>query len=369
VAIQDDQSKPDADLLAAAEAAASWARARRAAWTDEPLPVITVIVDPPPRIEGAVAPAVDVPSARPVAIPPVVVPPPVTPPVAATPVIAPPVAAPQPAPQPLAAQRSIRDSDRPPVDLPAIGRWAALAVASVAVAAGVVVGARYIWRALPAFTARETKATSSTLPPRPTVGLMHVTSTPDGARVLVDGKDRGVTPLTIADLAPGVHHVAIASSTGTVQRDVRIVANETAEVDEQIFAGFVTVLAPFVVQISENGRAFSVDDRDQIMLPPGMHNLRIANPSLDFVTVQRVQVKPGESTTVRVMPPTSALIVISAQSAEIWLDGARIGETPLPAVPTTIGTHQVVVKRGGAERAFTITVGTKPYTLDADASR
>jgi hypothetical protein len=198
---------------------------------------------------------------------------------------------------------------------------------------------------------------------------MHVTSTPDGARVLVDGKERGVTPLTVADLAPGVHHVTISASGGTVQRDVRVAANETAEIDESIFAGWVTVLAPFDVQVSENGRALAVDDRDQIMLAPGTHSLRIANRSLDYVTVERVQVNPGETTPVRVMPPTSTLIVMAAPSAEIWLDGARIGETPLPAVPTAIGAHQVVVKRGGVERAFTITVGTKPYTLDADASR
>jgi hypothetical protein len=341
VATQDDRSTPDASLLAAAEAAASWARARRATWTDEPLAVPTAIVDLPP-VQVAI-PAAEV--SRTPAAP-----------------------APQPTTKRVVATSPIRGVDRHRVDLAAIGRWSALAVAAVAGAVGVVAGAKYTWEALRVFTARETSVTSSTPPPRSTVGRMHVTSTPDGARVLIDGKERGITPLTIADLAPGVHHVAIASSRGTVQRDVRVAANETAEVDESIFAGWVTVLAPFDVQVSENGRVFAIDDRDQIMLAPGVHSLRIANPSLDYVTVEHVQVKPGETTAVRVMPPTSTLTV-TAQSAEIWLDGVRIGETPLPAVPTAIGTHQVVVKRGGVQREFTITVGTKPYILDADASR
>ena len=36
---------------------------------------------------------------------------------------------------------------------------------------------------------------------------VSVTSQPPGATVVVDGKDRGTTPITLFDLKPGRHHL------------------------------------------------------------------------------------------------------------------------------------------------------------------
>ena len=41
--------------------------------------------------------------------------------------------------------------------------------------------------------------------PMPT--SVSITSQPSGASVVVDGRDRGTTPLRVFDLAPGRHHV------------------------------------------------------------------------------------------------------------------------------------------------------------------
>jgi hypothetical protein len=194
-----------------------------------------------------------------------------------------------------------------------------------------------------------------------------VSSTPAGAKVVVDAKARGVTPLTITDLIPGRHEVVLESDAGTVHRTVRVIANETAEIDESIFSGWLVVYAPFEVVIVEGGRVLQPDGRNQIMLPPGIHELRLANRALAYETVQRVEVKPGEGTTLRLTPPASTLTVIASEAAEVWLDGARVGETPLNAAPVPLGTHEVVVKReAGGERRFTVTIGTSPFMLDVD---
>ncbi len=257
----------------------------------------------------------------------------------------------------------------------AVGRWVALAVAGTAVVAAVSVGVLYVWRRLPASPAerpvieRNVPAPSAPAPAR-AVTELRVKSTPDGARVLVDGKERGVTPLTLTGLAPGVHEVTIASNAGTVRRSVRLAANEATDVDESIFAGFVTVLAPFDVEVSENGHPLRTDERGQILLAPGNHDLRVANASLDYATVQQVEVKPGATTALRVTPPSSALTVTSAEPSEVWLDGVHVGDTPLNGVAAPLGTHEVVVKRAGAtDRRFTVTIGTKPFTLNADSGR
>jgi hypothetical protein len=127
------------------------------------------------------------------------------------------------------------------------------------------------------------------------------------------------------------------------------------------------VYAPFEVVIVEGGRVLQPDGRNQIMLPPGIHELRLANRTLAYEAVQRVEVKPGEGTTLRLTPPSSTLTVMASEAAEVWLDGARVGETPLNAAPVPLGTHEVVVKReAGGERRFTVTIGTNPFTLDVD---
>jgi len=63
-------------------------------------------------------------------------------------------------------------------------------------------------------------------------------TTPSAAQVLVDGKARGVSPITLSDLSAGSHEVELKSSAGTVRRTVTIAANETAALDESIFAGW-----------------------------------------------------------------------------------------------------------------------------------
>jgi hypothetical protein len=51
----------------------------------------------------------------------------------------------------------------------------------------------------------------------------------------------------------------------------------------------------------------------------------------------------------------------------VFLDGAKIGDTPLNAVPATIGTHDLVVKRAsGSQKRMAITVTVKPFAVNVD---
>jgi len=214
-------------------------------------------------------------------------------------------------------------------------------------------------------------APKATTPPpgtkRKPSGELHVNSTPAGAQVLVDGKARGVTPLALADVTQGRHEVTLVSSAGTLRREVRIVAGETAVLDEAIFSGFVTVYSPFEVAIDENGHVLRADASNQVMLPAGVHDLRLTNRALGYETVARVEIKPGEAANVRLTPGPSHLTVTATEAAEVWVDGARVGDTPLTAAAVALGTHEVLVKRAaGGERRFTVTVGVNPFTLNVD---
>lgn len=262
---------------------------------------------------------------------------------------------------------SLQTPARPRFALGAPPRWLTRGALAAAGLAALVVGGRFLWNAIPERPARTAVVEPARVTPKPAIatGSLRVTSTPSGARVLVDGKPRGVTPLNLTDLSTGRHEVTLQSDAGSVQRTVTVTTTAATVVDEAIFSGFVTVYAPFDVTVSEKGRVLRADDRHQIMLPPGAHQLRVFNRALAYDVVRQVEVKPGGATNLQLTPDPSALTVTAAETAEVWVDGSRIGDTPLNAAPIPLGIHDIVVKRaGGGERRFTVTVGTKPVTLN-----
>jgi hypothetical protein len=106
------------------------------------------------------------------------------------------------------------------------------------------------------------------------------------------------------------------------------------------------------------------------MLPPGPHLVRLVNRTLAYDAVHQVELKPGETTNLIVKPPPSSLTVTATEPLEVWLDGVRVGETPLNGVPAALGTHEIVVRRAaGGERRITITVTVNPFTLHVDFSK
>jgi PEGA domain-containing protein len=366
----DDGLSDREDLVRAAEAVASWARARRATWTGTPAGAVTTDpgTDPGTFFPGPQTDDEFTPAPARSAFP--LVPEPSEPfepsePGESQPSLAERIGA---------AVRSFRLPSSP---------WLVRGALAAALGFAAFVGIPYLWNALPAFSSRApgsaAKPSETRTPPvKPTearppaggrkgTGGLVVKTSPAGARVLVDGKARGVTPLTLTDLSAGSHEVALESNAGTIHRTVTVAANETAEIDESIFSGWVAVYAPFEVAISENGRVLRADERNQFLLPPGTHQIRLTNKSLAYDSVQQVEVKPGETIALRLTPNPSTLTVTASEAAEVWLDGARVGDTPLSALPVPLGTHDLVVKRvTGGERRFPITIGANPFSLHVE---
>jgi hypothetical protein len=203
-----------------------------------------------------------------------------------------------------------------------------------------------------------------------TATRLALTSEPAGAQVVLDGKPRGVTPLTVADLTPGIHALELHSSEGSIRRSIVVKAGETTDVAESIFGGWVKVFAPFELTITEGGKVLRLEEGNQILLPAGRHELHFVNRSLEYETVHRVEVKPGETATISVPPPSSRIAVNSSVPAEVWIDGVRVGETPLVGVTAAVGTHELVVRQSsGDERHAVVTVTAKPLTVDIDFSK
>jgi len=198
-------------------------------------------------------------------------------------------------------------------------------------------------------------------------GRLMARSDPPGAKVLVDGKDRGVTPLTLEDVTLGSHTVVLQSSDGTVRRTVTVTADRAAVVTESIFAGFLKLFAPFELQVSEGTRAVRLDDQHQAMLPPGVHELRFENSELGYSDTRRVEVQPGQTTSLSLVPSPSLLTVVASTASTVIIDGQQVGETPLTNHPIALGTRDIIVRSaGGEERRFTRTVTVAPVSIDVN---
>jgi hypothetical protein len=226
-----------------------------------------------------------------------------------------------------------------------------------------------ITRTVPAVTQADLTPTEAAPGSRKRTGRLVVTSASTVAQVFVDGKPRGITPLTLDGLPAGKHIVMLQNQSGSVEQTVTVGASETAQLDQTIFPGWVSIVAPVDLLISEGAHSLRLDDRSQVMLPPGPHELVLENRALGYREARHVDVRPGETTQLSIAPPRSKATFTATAPAEVWLDGVSVGQTPLINLPVEIGTHHVRMKSGTAERQFTVTATMTPLAFNADFSQ
>jgi hypothetical protein len=201
-------------------------------------------------------------------------------------------------------------------------------------------------------------------------GVLIARSEPAGARVLVDGRERGITPLTLNQVTVGSHTVVIQSDKGSVKRTVTVTTDKTAVVSESIFAGWLSVYAPFDIEISEGSQTIGLDEMNRVLLPPGAHELRFENRGLGYRETRTVQVDPGQTTSLSLVPPGSMLNVTSNVPAVVLIDGVQVGETPLVNHPVALGTRDILVRSAdGQERPFPTKVTVGAVQIDVDFSK
>jgi hypothetical protein len=201
-------------------------------------------------------------------------------------------------------------------------------------------------------------------------GRLIVRSDPEGARVLVDGAERGLTPLTLDDLTLGSHAVVLQTDQGSVRRTVEVRSDREALVSESIYAGSLKLFAPFELQITEGTRAIRVDEQNQVLLAAGPHELRFENRALGYSEIRRVEIAPGKMTSLSLVPSPSTLTVTSTMPATVVIDGEQAGETPLTDYPVALGTRDIVVtSAAGGERRYTTRVTVTPVRIDVDFSQ
>jgi len=210
----------------------------------------------------------------------------------------------------------------------------------------------------------------------PVTGQLAVQSEPAGAKVVVDGTERGVAPLTISDLAPGEHRVELQSDGGTAKHTVTVQAGGTASLVVPMTAaaaggpvsGWVVVKAPFSMEIREQGRLLGSSDADRVMMAAGRHELDLVNDALGYHSTRVVQVPAGKVASISLDLPQGVINLNASPWAEVWIDGKRVGDTPIGNLSVAIGPHEIVFRHpqfGEKRHSVSVTLSA-PVRLSVD---
>jgi hypothetical protein len=230
-----------------------------------------------------------------------------------------------------------------------------------------------------------TYAARRVMAPPPT-GTLAVNSNPAGAQVIIDGNPKGSTPLTL-DLPPGDHVMVLSAdgqartipltiaAGGQVSQFIELPTIAPAEPvapapvtppapaanpsTPLVVAGWISITAPIDVQVYESGRLLGTSQSQRIMLGVGRHELALSNDALGYRASRVVQVTEGKVTPIAIELPKGTLALNASPWAEVWVDGEKVGETPIGNVPVSIGTHDVLFRHpqlGEQRHSVTVTL-------------
>jgi len=223
-------------------------------------------------------------------------------------------------------------------------------------------------------------------PVPPTIGSLNLVSTPGGADIWVDNRYYGNTPQLIGGLAPGFRAVLLRKAGyEDYTQDIRIDAGEVSsfnaglsEYKAQPGYGSLQIDSTppgAAIYLENNYKGSTGDDGffDINQLTPGSYTLKLVSkdyqPYVQTVTVQNgiindihvtlVPVPPGPT------PDTTGQINVgsSPAGANIYLDNAYRGITPLTLVDIPQGSHAIILKINGYQDwTSTVNVAAGSYT-------
>jgi hypothetical protein len=205
-------------------------------------------------------------------------------------------------------------------------------------------------------------------PPTAATGALRVETEPSRQTVLVDGVERGFSPITVPELLAGEHVVVVRTPAGNVRRTISVREGETvslvvsggAEAPPTLRAGWVSFVTPIPLEFRENGRVVGTTAVERLMLPAGDHEIEMANDALGFRATRKVSVAADRTTSVPVDIPNGTVSINATPWAEVWLNGERLGDTPIANVSKPIGSYEVLLRHPQfGERKARLTVTAK----------
>ena len=216
-------------------------------------------------------------------------------------------------------------------------------------------------------------------PPATAAGALEIRSQPSGAAVVVAGRPRGRTPLTVRDLTPGSHDVLMNLGGQQLRESVTVQSGTTVQLSAAFPAtgsnrasGWIAVSSSVELTILENGQVIGTTRTPRIMVLAGRHTLELVNERLGFRASRTVEVADGRTAAVALELPKGTVSVNALPWAEVWVQDRKVGDTPLANLSLTIGTHQLLFRHptlGERRQEVTITAAGAPARVSVDMRR
>jgi hypothetical protein len=177
----------------------------------------------------------------------------------------------------------------------------------------------------------------------------------------------------VDNLEPGEHQVVVQGGGKTQRRTVTVAAGATASLvmsnaPAGSESGWMTARTPTPLQIFENGKLIGTTEADRIMLSTGVHNLEFVADPLGFRTRRTVTINPGQTAAVPVVLPQVPANLNAVPWAEVAIDGAASGQTPIANHLLTIGPHDIEFRHPslGTKRIRIVVSLTEPARVAVD---
>ncbi len=186
------------------------------------------------------------------------------------------------------------------------------------------------------------------------VGELEVKSKPSGAKVYMDGKEAGETPVILSGVVPGRHQIRVIKEGYDPFEVMEVLGVERKEIiatlKKTVRGGDLVVhTAPPGASIYLDGKLVGTSPYDGKGLSPGTYRIRVIKEG--FETWERVEnVEAGKRVEViaQLKVKVADLEVRSEPPrATVYLDGKNMGETPVTLSGVRAGQYSIrVVKEG-----------------------
>ncbi len=189
----------------------------------------------------------------------------------------------------------------------------------------------------------------------PKFGRVSVKSDPAGAEVLVDGQPKGITPVIVEPLMSGSHIITLKlDHYNELVDEVRVSDGDSLEKDYSLKGNFgelsvITDPPGALVIVDHDTLTDILTPVNKMKLEPGEHWISILKKGHD-VYDEMVMIALGTLLEIdHVMNRQTGNLKVSSepQGAKIYLDGGKVGTTPVVLRDVPTGTRVLEIEKSG----------------------
>ncbi|MGH7598644.1 MAG: serine/threonine-protein kinase, partial [bacterium] len=203
------------------------------------------------------------------------------------------------------------------------------------------------------------------------VGRLSVKSTPDGATILLDGQEIGMTPYQSNNVAAGAHQILLRKKGyQDYSVSINVEPQKIVEVDQPLTAliSRLSVLVKPYGSIYFDGKLETRDSNLRYLkdLPAGTHRVKAVHPTLG-TWEKNVSIEPDKEAYVEVDFNKQVMLAVTSYDelgnavwANIYVDNKTTNQVTPKRLTLPIGQHTIEVRREG----YQVLEGPKTLLLE-----